>query len=434
MVATLSNNPRINQLIEELWKPRDGITPFVYALLDGAKDKQIEKMLRNTELHYSCLYQGKMSFNLLRSAPHLVRLEKDHKETLPLLEAAWGNHWGIFAIVWPPAYSHEIRHDFRKVTKIKTPNNKTAVFRFYDPRVLRIFLPSCNAEQAQQVFGSIEDFVTEGENEADIHRFRRTENGVVDIYGDDLAFKSPTPDIPLDYDALKQLLKIQPEQINVFEKLRLKKFYQKSEQYLQKHFPRQAKALRNRGDKSGWIERNVTQAMNAGLTNEQAIFRYINVAVFHGENVIEQPWAKKVLDQPLGQNTRAAELENESIAQLKARRESLQLSKKERNERKLSRFCEDNQSKLMVQGEAFYNLHFDSEEQAKEWLYLAGEASIEHKLTKKLEMDLWLDLSMRHGLTFYEHDWALKGLAPNASPQERLQHYLSQQPHTQHAQ
>jgi hypothetical protein len=36
-------------------------------------------------------------------------------------------------------------------------------FRFYDPRVLRDFLPTCNMRQAPEMFGGIGSFWLEGE-------------------------------------------------------------------------------------------------------------------------------------------------------------------------------------------------------------------------------------------------------------------------------
>lgn len=35
------------------------------------------------------------------------------------------------------------------------------LFRFYDPRVLRLYLPSCTTEELDRVFGSVERFILE---------------------------------------------------------------------------------------------------------------------------------------------------------------------------------------------------------------------------------------------------------------------------------
>ena len=36
-------------------------------------------------------------------------------------------------------------------------------FRYYDPRVLRIYLPACNKEELATIFGPVRRYVLEGE-------------------------------------------------------------------------------------------------------------------------------------------------------------------------------------------------------------------------------------------------------------------------------
>ena len=45
-------------------------------------------------------------------------------------------------------------------------------FRFYDPLVLRVFLPTCTPRQRQDFFGEFEGFVVEDERAA-VARFAR---------------------------------------------------------------------------------------------------------------------------------------------------------------------------------------------------------------------------------------------------------------------
>ena len=46
------------------------------------------------------------------------------------------------------------------------------LFRFYDPRVLRTYLPTCVSDELNQVFGPVEYFVTEAEESATVLEFR----------------------------------------------------------------------------------------------------------------------------------------------------------------------------------------------------------------------------------------------------------------------
>ena len=49
-------------------------------------------------------------------------------------------------------------------------------FHFYDPSVLKIFLPSCDKNQILEFFGPIESFICEGDTKEEAIRFWQ-ENG-----------------------------------------------------------------------------------------------------------------------------------------------------------------------------------------------------------------------------------------------------------------
>ena len=49
----------------------------------------------------------------------------------------------------------ELRRHFRKFLKVEDPKGKSLIFRYYDPRVLRVYLPTCNAMELQTVFGPV---------------------------------------------------------------------------------------------------------------------------------------------------------------------------------------------------------------------------------------------------------------------------------------
>ena len=182
----MSNQPattmNIKNISEQLWQTnQQGLEPKVYVLLDAARDKQIEPLVRLGKLRSECLYQGKLDYAMARSAPYLVRLEKDHPQTDEILRKGWGNSWGVFAITYPPATLINIRHNCRKIAKVKGPGGKNLVFRYYDPRVLRSYLPTCSTDEAKQVFGPITEFIIEGENPNTLHRFTQTDSGVIDL-------------------------------------------------------------------------------------------------------------------------------------------------------------------------------------------------------------------------------------------------------------
>jgi hypothetical protein len=55
----------------------------------------------------------------------------------------------------------EIRHHFRKFLMVQIENGQEVYFRFYDPRVLREFLPTPIDQELQVFFGPVEQFLIE---------------------------------------------------------------------------------------------------------------------------------------------------------------------------------------------------------------------------------------------------------------------------------
>jgi len=77
-------------------------------------------------------------------------------------DLGWGCHWGVIvqaATDLPTLSSH-----FRKFLKVHTDHGLELYFRFYDPRVLRIFLPTCDRSQLMDFFGPVRHFILEDED------------------------------------------------------------------------------------------------------------------------------------------------------------------------------------------------------------------------------------------------------------------------------
>ena len=51
-----------------------------------------------------------------------------------------------------------------KFIRVRNEEGKVLYFRFYDPRVLAKFLPTCTTKELTNFFGKIENFIIETEN------------------------------------------------------------------------------------------------------------------------------------------------------------------------------------------------------------------------------------------------------------------------------
>lgn len=155
------------QVAELLWAKSKGRDTF--AILDGARDNRVHASLVNSYLDYSCLYSGNISPTLEAAAPHLVELQNEDRVTRRILREGWGNSWGV--MFRSPTTLARLRKHLRGFLLVRDPAGRRLVFRYYDPRVLRVYLPTCDISELKQIYGPIEAFWMEGEDENTLLEF-----------------------------------------------------------------------------------------------------------------------------------------------------------------------------------------------------------------------------------------------------------------------
>jgi hypothetical protein len=150
-------------IIEQLWQTPPGEPAGeVYAILDAARDERIYPRVLECGLEYCSLYRGDQAEELAEVAPYLVHLQPDAPFTTWLIENGWGESWGIF--VRAAASLAELRRHFRRFLMVYDPDGKPLYFRYYDPRVLRVYLPTCNAEELSTLFGPLSRYLVESDD------------------------------------------------------------------------------------------------------------------------------------------------------------------------------------------------------------------------------------------------------------------------------
>lgn len=131
----------------------------LFAVLDGARSPRIHPMVLGSPRPFECLYRGELDPLLAEVAPYLVELEAESFWTRQLLTEGWGRSWGIFLEAAAPIAT--LQRHLRSFAKVKDESGRTLVFRYYDPRVLRVYLPTTNAAEARTLTGPIGRFLLE---------------------------------------------------------------------------------------------------------------------------------------------------------------------------------------------------------------------------------------------------------------------------------
>ena len=163
----MPNADQIQKAIHHLFRHEEGRIPLgTYAVLDAARDERIYPALTQADTESLCLYLGDKAEELAAVAPYLLSLTKEDPFTQWLMNYGWGRSWGIF--VRSPASLKELHRHFRKFLMVYDEEGTSFYFRFYDPRVLRIYLPTCNESELQTIFGPVNHFYLEGKEESQL--------------------------------------------------------------------------------------------------------------------------------------------------------------------------------------------------------------------------------------------------------------------------
>lgn len=133
----------------------------VFAIVDGAAVPGLFSQLHRHAPEQVCLYR-EVSPDLAETAPYLVHLAWDSRFTQWLFNQGWGNHWGIFAQAEDRVSLKELLHHFRTFLRVEFPGGTVHYFRYYDPRVLADYLPTCDEIETRTVFGPVSAYLMEG--------------------------------------------------------------------------------------------------------------------------------------------------------------------------------------------------------------------------------------------------------------------------------
>ena len=151
-------------------------TTRLYCILDGASVEDLPMRLYETNTPNYCLFRGELEPDVLYAAPYVAMLLPGSSFSEWVFKESPGNHWGIFAHC---RYSlKEMRRHCRALINVYDEKGNPMIFRYYDPRVLRKFLPTCTNNEIVTLFGKIETLFAETEDGNTLTAYR-LENDVL---------------------------------------------------------------------------------------------------------------------------------------------------------------------------------------------------------------------------------------------------------------
>ena len=151
-----------SRLVKTLWPDNGSTRASVWTILDAARDSRIFSAVDRSYLEKCCLYAGDLPWQLQMASPYLVELRPDDRLTDMVIDHGWGRAWGIY--FRSETGMNNLRRHFRGFLRVRDRQGRRLIFRYYDPRVMRIYLPTCTPEELRTVFGPVREFLVESED------------------------------------------------------------------------------------------------------------------------------------------------------------------------------------------------------------------------------------------------------------------------------
>jgi hypothetical protein len=165
------NKELYQHIVETLWPRTLSPRTMVCAMVDSARDERIFGAVDFTKQQKDCLYAGDLPWQLQMTAPYLVELSREERFTRFILENGWGDGWVSF--IRTETGFKQLRKHLRQFLRVRTEDNKRLIFRYYDPRILRVYLPTCRPAELETFFGPVDSFLTESDGGDEILEFQR---------------------------------------------------------------------------------------------------------------------------------------------------------------------------------------------------------------------------------------------------------------------
>jgi len=285
-------------LSEYLW-PK-GERRDLWMIVDGARSLRVFETLLESSFLQSCLYGGFIPRALEASVPYLVQLERDDAETRRLLMRAWGNSWGV--LLRCDTAMNALRKHLRSFLKVRDSKGERLLFRYYDPRVLRVYLPSCTGEELRTLFGPVECFWTEGETPDEVVRFTLEGTKLVRSAfslterQEQPAWGGSTEERPR-MRIYPGMLSVRDDQVARFKEAAQRQFEEWMIQHLRRFFAKRCERMGEARVRE-LVEYGIRRAASYGITMRREVCKYIDVMVVLGRDFDRDArygWAQQIL-------------------------------------------------------------------------------------------------------------------------------------------
>lgn len=142
-----------------------------FAILDAARDYMRVGMARTVSPEFDCLFTGEKGARLDHVAPHLFACDKLGVIAHAALSGIEPGDVGVL-LESDVDFAALRKHLRRFLIVVRERDRRRIYFRYYDPRVLKAFLPACTPDELKRFFGPITVIHCEAESPGEVISFR----------------------------------------------------------------------------------------------------------------------------------------------------------------------------------------------------------------------------------------------------------------------
>ncbi len=152
----------------------------LYGIIDSARNEDVFRYLISGNATYQSLLEGTMDVHSFGASGFLVECKKDSLLFNWMTTEAWGDSCCIFFTSKSPF--EELFIHLQQFNRVYIEDEDVVLFRYYDPRVLRVYLPTCNHNEIETFFGDIKTFFAEDKDPSEVITFSKASDSSGEVF------------------------------------------------------------------------------------------------------------------------------------------------------------------------------------------------------------------------------------------------------------
>jgi hypothetical protein len=263
---------------------------YLYALMDAYDSPAVPAKAQEMGKERAVsLFLGEAEKKYWDLAPYLIQVDETTLDWV--FDKLWKAPWGVFVLSKTGIES--LRTHFRRFLIVQLPDGERWFFRYYDPRILNIYLANCVSEELEIFFGPVRAF---GIPDSDCDRVLLLHTGA--------EVHAP---VARPQTAASPVWKVRQEQFEALDMATRTDLEVHLVRHLQNRFPQHCKALGGPGTYE-FIRHGVSKAATYQITRSSDLAPFIELMFLLGRDFEQNtrfPWAQTILQDPLCQDPEA---------------------------------------------------------------------------------------------------------------------------------